>query len=133
MRGVGPDGPHPDDVEAWHEHSQQITPLGRDKKHRSDLVNPGKIVPKHHSACPVLDLHGMTEVEAFHALCEAVATNVEMGLKRMVVITGMGRSRPGGGVLRRELPRWLEVMPQVARFSVYGAECRLVLRPGGKA
>lgn len=125
-RGVGPAHPLPEDAAHWRESMKDAAPVKRTARHLPTPEQP--LLPgRADSACPVLDLHGMTEAEAFHALCEAVALNLEAGLKRMVVITGMGRSRPGGGVLRRELPRWLDVMPGVARFHAHGAECRIVL------
>ncbi|MBI1274571.1 hypothetical protein GC177_01205 [bacterium] len=125
-RGVGPAHPLPEDAEMWRESMKDVQPVTRAARHKS-LPDSPPLPGRADSACPVVDLHGMTEAEAFHAVCEAVAWNIEAGLKRMVVITGMGRSRPGGGVLKRELPRWLEVMPGVARFHVHGAECRIVL------
>ncbi len=53
-----------------------------------------------------LDLHGMTEAEAHESLCAFVQSCSGMNLKLGLIITGRGRS--GGGVLKRNVPRWLE-------------------------
>ena len=53
-----------------------------------------------------LDLHGMTQAEAFSALHRFILKAVEHGKRTVLVITGKGlRSE---GVLRRLLPLWLE-------------------------
>jgi DNA-nicking Smr family endonuclease len=56
-----------------------------------------------------LDLHGMTEAAAHAALDRAVAAAWRDGLRVLLVITGKGSVKDGGGVLRRNLPRWLAV------------------------
>lgn len=54
-----------------------------------------------------LDLHGMTQDEAFSALIRFLVAAQERGKRCVLVITGKGK--PGeGGVLRRNLPLWLE-------------------------
>jgi DNA-nicking Smr family endonuclease len=58
-----------------------------------------------------IDLHGMTEAQAHAALQAAIAHAVRLKKKRLVVITGKG-SR-GEGALKRNVPRWLELTPQV--------------------
>ena len=55
-----------------------------------------------------LDLHGRTAHRAFHALADFVV-RASLDRQRCVeVITGRG-SGPEGGVLRRELPLWLNL------------------------
>lgn len=54
-----------------------------------------------------LDLHGMTEAAAHAALDRAVAAAWREGLRVLLVITGKGSLKEGGGVIRRNLPRWL--------------------------
>lgn len=56
-----------------------------------------------------LDLHGMTEAAAHAALDRAVAAAWRDGLRMLLVITGKGSPKEGGGVLRRNLPRWLAI------------------------
>lgn len=53
-----------------------------------------------------LDLHGMTQSEAYDALHRAVRHAQRDDRRTLLVITGKGRV--GGGVLRRLLPLWLE-------------------------
>ena len=67
-----------------------------------------------------LDLHGMTEADAHAALDRFVRHAWRDGLRVLLVITGKGSVRDGGGVLRRNLPRWLAVgesAPRVLRIE----------------
>ena len=52
-----------------------------------------------------LDLHGFTQVEARHRLAAFLAASVAADRRCVLVITGKG-SR-GDGILRQEVPRWL--------------------------
>ncbi len=52
-----------------------------------------------------LDLHGLTQVQAERALARFLAESQSAGLRNVLLITGKGRV--DGGVLRRELPYWL--------------------------
>jgi DNA-nicking Smr family endonuclease len=65
-----------------------------------------------------LDLHGMTEAVAHATLDRAIAAAWRDGLRVLLVITGKGSAKDGGGVLRRNLPRWLAI----------GANAQRVLR-----
>jgi DNA-nicking Smr family endonuclease len=60
-----------------------------------------------------IDLHGMTQAEAQHALIRFLRAAQRDGAKFVLVITGKGRTRTGAeaesGVLRREVPRWLKL------------------------
>ena len=56
-----------------------------------------------------LDLHGRTQVQAERALARFLADAQAAGLRNVLLITGKGG--PGGGVLRREVPRWLNQPP----------------------
>lgn len=75
------------------------------KLRRGTLVIEGRI-----------DLHGMTQDEAFHALSGFIAGQVRRGHKYVLVITGKGAFRQirdgsvfsqPGGVLRDQVPKWL--------------------------
>jgi len=52
-----------------------------------------------------LDLHGMTQVEAHHALANFIAGSRTAGRRCVLVITGHGRF--SGGILKEAVPRWL--------------------------
>jgi DNA-nicking Smr family endonuclease len=53
-----------------------------------------------------LDLHGMTVQAAFHALTTFLHAAHADHIRCVEIVTGSGR-REGTGVLRRELPHWL--------------------------
>lgn len=54
-----------------------------------------------------IDLHGMTQAEAYEALHRFIRRAYANGLRTLLVITGKGRVG-GGGVLRRMVPLWLD-------------------------
>lgn len=56
-----------------------------------------------------IDLHGMSQTEAYAALHRFIRAQQAAGRRSLLVITGKGRA--GGGVLRRLLPLWLEEAP----------------------
>jgi DNA-nicking Smr family endonuclease len=68
-----------------------------------------------------IDLHGMTQAEAYAALTEFVVDARNEGRRTLLVITGRGtRAGPGGGVLRTQLPGWLNgpvLRPHVLAFA----------------
>ena len=66
-----------------------------------------------------LDLHGLTQTEAFAALTDFMHKKVKSGKRHLLIITGKGRS--GAGVLRQNLQHWLEQLPEAKNI--------LALRP----
>lgn len=54
-----------------------------------------------------LDLHGMTQDRAHAALERFIAGAVASGLRCVLLVTGKGRTQEEGGVLKRQVPRWL--------------------------
>jgi len=67
-----------------------------------------------------LDLHGMTQADAFAALTSFLAVSRSLGRRCVLIITGKGRSREEGGVLRRQVPLWLNqpaLRPQILAFN----------------
>ncbi len=55
-----------------------------------------------------LDLHGMTQAEAYRALAGFVHRSRDAGGRCVLVITGRGFGPTGPGILKRAVPRWLE-------------------------
>jgi DNA-nicking Smr family endonuclease len=65
-----------------------------------------------------LDLHFMTREKAHVALATFIETHYRQGSRCLLVVTGKGEK--GEGVLRAELPRWLnlpELRPLVVAFA----------------
>lgn len=54
-----------------------------------------------------IDLHGMTQDEAYRALTRFVTRAYAQYKRTLLVITGKGRVSQGGGILRRLLPLWV--------------------------
>jgi DNA-nicking Smr family endonuclease len=54
-----------------------------------------------------LDLHGRTQAQAYAALARFLRKAHTDGARYVLVVTGKGRD-PEGGVLRRQVPLWLE-------------------------
>lgn len=59
-----------------------------------------------------LDLHGLTQSQAFTALLRFVDQRVAEGKRRLLVITGKGFQ--GKSVLRQNVPKWLSGDPRLA-------------------
>lgn len=67
-----------------------------------------------------LDLHGMTRDQAADALQRFLAASRAAGRRCVLVITGKGRRGETGGVIRAELPHWLNrpaLRPMVVAFA----------------
>ena len=54
-----------------------------------------------------IDLHGLTQSEAYGLLHGFIARAHARGLRHVLVVTGKGTSSGGDGVLRRAVPHWL--------------------------
>ena len=78
-----------------------LAPLGR--RERSQLSRGRKEIEAR------LDLHGMTQTRAHHALSDFLQRAHGDGLTFVLVITGKGRmgAESERGVLRRQVPQWL--------------------------
>ncbi len=63
-----------------------------------------------------IDLHGMDQHAAFGALMGFLDMSIRTGRRFLLVITGKGSPREGGGVLRRNAPAWLAASPFGARI-----------------
>ncbi|MCX7685351.1 MAG: Smr/MutS family protein [Acetobacteraceae bacterium] len=77
-----------------------VQPAGLDAK-RWTALRRGRLRPER-----TLDLHGMRAAEAHAAVRAFVPLAQEAGFRCIAIVTGKGSS-PEGGVLRRELPHWL--------------------------
>lgn len=64
-----------------------------------------------------LDLHGMTQAAAVERLAEFIARAEGTGKRCVLVITGKGLA--SGGVLRDQVPRWLNLPPNRARVLAF--------------
>lgn len=56
-----------------------------------------------------LDLHGLGQQDAHSQLNSFLARAQAQGLRCVLVITGKGRSSEEGGVLRKQVPKWLNL------------------------
>ncbi|HEY8514326.1 MAG TPA: Smr/MutS family protein [Candidatus Binatia bacterium] len=54
-----------------------------------------------------LDLHNLTQDEAFLAIQTFLYESLQQNRRCVLLITGKGTARDGGGVLRSAVPRWL--------------------------
>ena len=88
-------------------------PSGLDDRRWRDLRR-GRIRPERS-----IDLHGRRAQEAHGAVRAFLADAYADGVRCVAVITGRGSS-PEGGVLRRELPHWLNA-PDLRRILLGAA------------
>jgi DNA-nicking Smr family endonuclease len=58
-----------------------------------------------------VDLHGLTQDQAYSLLLSFLARAHAGGVRYVLVITGKGSSNGGEGVLRRAVPGWLATQP----------------------
>lgn len=77
-----------------------VPPGGLDDRRWRDLRR-GRTRPER-----TLDLHGLRAQEAHHAVRGFVRASAAEGLRCVAIVTGRGSSAEGG-ILRRELPHWL--------------------------
>lgn len=97
--------PHPSAkiVRAPKPEAPPLAPLGR--RERSQLSRGRKEIDAR------LDLHGMTQTRAHHALSAFLQRAHSDGLTFVLVITGKGKmgAETERGVLRRQVPQWLSL------------------------
>lgn len=55
-----------------------------------------------------LDLHGLTVAQAHQTFIQYIKQAVSQNKKTIIVVTGKGSKERGTGVIRRELPYWIE-------------------------
>lgn len=67
-----------------------------------------------------IDLHGLTQAEAHRALDAFLDAAWYAGKREVLVITGKGTRADGSiGVLRQEVPRWLNEFPNRAKIVAF--------------
>lgn len=81
-----------------------------------DKLRKGRLRPQGR-----LDLHGLTADRALRALNSFLADAQHDGKRCVLVITGKGSMKEGGGVIRRELPSWLNASGNRARVLGFAA------------
>lgn len=64
-----------------------------------------------------VDLHGMTQDEAYALLLSFLRRAHDGGIRYVLIITGKGSSSRSEGVLRRAVPHWLSTAPFRALIS----------------
>jgi len=71
-----------------------------------------------------VDLHGLTQDEAYSLLLSFLARAHAGGVRYVLVITGKGSASGGEGVLRRAVPGWLATAPFRAIVSSHDHAAR---------
>lgn len=66
-----------------------------------------------------LDLHGMTQAAAHEALNGFIGRSEALGRRCVLVVTGKGRGGEETGVLRRQVPHWLNQAPLRGRVLAF--------------
>jgi DNA-nicking Smr family endonuclease len=98
------------------------TAAGIDKR-SMDRLRRGKLAPE-----ATIDLHGMRREEAHRALDAFLGRSQAAGKRCVLVITGKGTERVSGrpremgeetGVLKRQVPRWLNESPNRGRIIAF--------------
>lgn len=107
--------PPPHDIADPIEARIAAQPVTMDRK-RFQRMKQGKLSPEAR-----IDLHGMTLAQAHPALTRFILNAVEQDRRLVLVITGKGKTRDGGGpiperhgVLRHQVPHWLRTPPLAA-------------------
>lgn len=67
-----------------------------------------------------LDLHGMYQKEAYRILTAFISGQQAQGRRCVIVVTGKGVGKQGGGVLRSAVPRWLNEVPNRDKVLAFG-------------
>lgn len=88
--------PRPKALKVAHVFDSQV----RDKLAKGRLPLEGRV-----------DLHGMTQDEAYWLLLSFLKRAQTSGVRYVLIITGKGSSSRSDGVLRRSVPQWLATPP----------------------
>jgi DNA-nicking Smr family endonuclease len=85
-------------------------------RRRLRALRRGEIEPEHE-----LDLHGLSRVDAHHALRCFLGDAIEAGARCVVIVHGRGMRSSTGPVLRDALPGWLGEEPHGSRVLAFAA------------
>jgi len=107
--------PAPQAVAAVPAQSVAFLPAPQPRKelvaHKFDVQTRDKIARGRVPLEGRVELHGMTQEEAYSLLLSFLRRAHEGGVRYVLVITGKGSSSRGDGVLRKSLPSWLTTQP----------------------
>jgi len=76
-----------------------------------DRILHRKIAQGHLRIEARIDLHGLTQKQAYSLLLYFVQSAQSRGLRYVLVVTGKGISSGSDGILRENVPYWLETVP----------------------
>jgi DNA-nicking Smr family endonuclease len=79
-------------------------------RRRAERLSRGKLPIE-----ATLDLHGLRQAEAHRRLEVFLAESQAAGKRCVLIVTGKGLHKEEGGVLRANVPRWLNEAPNRAR------------------
>lgn len=103
----------PEDADLWSLVAQEVEPLSAKPREPQPLPPKKRRVSRAvASVGPALDLHGLTEEQAYAQLAAALEAAQAEDRRRLKVITGKGG---GKGLLKEQLPRWVTGGP-LGRF-----------------
>ncbi len=88
-----------DDFELWEKLKKTVTPL----KYAGDKTPKKRKIFSLFT--PRLDLHGYTVQNAFEKFQDYMTEHMECS-KKIIIITGRGKD--GSGIIKKEMPLWLE-------------------------
>jgi DNA-nicking Smr family endonuclease len=92
--------------------SPDITP---GQMHQLSSATARRFRRRHQPIEATLDLHGYNRDDAQHRFTAFIKSSADRGLRVICVITGYGKMKAGSGILKRELPRWVNY-PENRRF-----------------
>lgn len=120
QRGQSVSAQDPTDDEFWQKLSQTVkrlavkNPVYRESKsitHRTTIRQTRYDNRQAGSFSKKLDLHGYTRQQAYQAVTSFIGMAYRLQWRSVEIVTGRGQQEQGTGVLRREVPLWLEQSP----------------------
>ena len=89
----------------------QLAPLVHGQAAGLDARNAQRLKRGKFATQARIDLHGMTQKQANAALIDFVLRAHSQGLRHLLVITGKGLNKENSGVLKQQIPNWLNMSP----------------------